>query len=102
MTILKDRPVWIFREHRSGSTWLAKTIADILGREHIFFDAGDYTKLSVEGQIKYFMDRPVEPADNNRVFSTHTFKALESLESIETLEALESIETLETSDFDIL
>jgi hypothetical protein len=80
MTILKDRPIWIFREHRSGSTWLAKTIAEILDREHIFFDTGDYTKLSGEGQIKYFMNRPVEPADNNRVFSTHTFKALESLD----------------------
>jgi hypothetical protein len=52
MTILKDRPIWIFREHRSGSTWLAKTIAEILDREHIFFDTGDYTKLSGEGQIK--------------------------------------------------
>ena len=79
MNELTDRPVWIFREHRSGSTWLAKTIADILGREHIFFDTGEFTRLTGEGQIQYFIDRQVEPEDNNRVFSTHTFKALESL-----------------------
>lgn len=68
--------LWLFREPRTGSSWLNIKLSKILNRERNFLDT--YTKGDL---TKYFLNRIQQDTDYNQILSTHHFKALESLKN---------------------
>ena len=68
--------LWLFREPRTGSTWLDIKLSKILNRERNFLGK----PLKGEG-LKFFLDRSQQDTDHNKILSTHYFEALKSLKN---------------------
>ncbi len=68
--------LWLFREPRTGSSWLNIKLSKLLNRERNFLDdqaIGDLTN--------FFLKRIQHEDDINHILSTHHFQALESLQN---------------------
>lgn len=68
--------LWLFREPRTGSSWLNIKLSKILNRERNFLDDKAQGDLST-----FFLNRSQQDSDYNQILSTHYFKALESLKN---------------------
>ena len=63
--------IWVFREHRSGSTWFIKKIAYLLKRPDNFLEMPE----------KLFLARKQTNQDSKEILNTHNFVALKSLKN---------------------
>lgn len=78
-----NKLVCIFREPRSGSTWLSNKVASVLNREHLFFES--IIPQDTTERKAYFENRKQSLEDSNYVLSTHLFYALQHLKHYENI-----------------
>lgn len=77
---LKDRIIWLFREPRSGSTWLTKELSFRLKRKPEFLVSKD--ERFIQGPersafvFEYFDKIVPKDDDNKKLFHTHAFDGL--------------------------
>lgn len=81
-----DRIIWLFREPRSGSDWLTRSLSNALKRQVYFINKNtvpypkNVTSSKRTEQI-YFENRKQELNDHTLLLNTHCFNALESLDN---------------------
>lgn len=80
---LKDRVIWLFREPRSGSTWLTAELVNKLKRKSIFAsiqEGKDVWGPKRKPYISAFFDSMIpKDDDNTKLFHTHEFDGLENV-----------------------
>lgn len=71
-----NRIVWLFREPRSGSTWLTRKLPELMDREHVFIEKS-MTQLDMSERLEAFSQRAQCEQDFDSILSTHHFMFLE-------------------------
>ena len=74
------RIIWLFREPRSGSTWITRKLAEITGREHVFIEQS-MTHLTMDRRLANFGNRVQTDRDFDCILSTHHFMFLEHMKN---------------------
>ena len=86
-----NRPIWCFREPRSGSSWFVRYIQNNLGKNRLFFDLDipffsktdvytiPHSESKKEQILNFFKERNQQQIDSKYILCTHEFIALESL-----------------------
>lgn len=72
--------IWLFREPRSGSTWITRKLSELTGREHIFIERS-MTHLTMDRRLEEFGHRTQSDQDYNSILSTHHFTFLEYMKN---------------------
>lgn len=74
------RIIWLFREPRSGSTWITRKLAELTGREHVFIEQS-MTQLTMDQRLADFGNRVQVDRDFDCILSTHHFMFLEHMKN---------------------
>ena len=72
------RPIWVFAEERSGSTWLTDTLCLLLNRRHAYIEM-DREEIDDDGWAAIVGHDPVAYSAADCVFQTHRFAILKSV-----------------------
>ena len=75
-----NRIIWLFRETRSGGTWLASYLSSKLNRTPIFLEEGLPTNLSLFEKIKRIGERTQIDSDYNSILHTHIYELIKMLD----------------------
>jgi LPS sulfotransferase NodH len=70
--------IWLFREPRSGSTWLTRKLSELTNREHVFIEKS-MLHMTLDKRLSEFAQRKQQDQDFNSVLSTHHFTFLEHI-----------------------
>ena len=74
------RIIWLFREPRSGSTWLTRKLVELTGRDHVFIEQS-MMQLTMDRRLADFRNRVQSDRDFDCILSTHHFMFLECIEN---------------------
>lgn len=73
-----NRVVWLFKEQRSGSSWLCNHICNVTELNYEFVER-DYQHLSRPERIKTILSREKQDSDIGSLLHTHMFEGLLTL-----------------------
>jgi len=71
--------IWLFREPRSGSTWITRKLAELTAREHVFIEQ-TMSCLTMDKRLAVFGNRVQTDRDYDSILSTHHFTFLEHMD----------------------
>ena len=69
-----NRIIWLFRETRSGSTWLAGYLCSKLNRTSIFLEEDLPKSMTLDDKIKRLSGRKQLESDRNVIIHTHIYE----------------------------
>lgn len=69
-----NRIIWLFRETRSGSTWLSSYLCDKLNKKSVFLEAELPTLLPLVEKIKIIKNREQLKSDYESIIHTHVYE----------------------------
>lgn len=82
---LATRPIWVFKQPRTGSHWFTYSLGSYLKREPVTFDEELHSQRRFpypeQHVVDFFVARKQQPADVNSIIHTHHFYAMESLKN---------------------
>lgn len=73
-----NRVVWLFKEQRSGSSWLCNHICNVTKLNYVFVE-GEYQQLGRHERIKTILSRERQDSDIGSLLHTHLFEGLLTL-----------------------
>ena len=66
-----NRIIWLFRESRSGSTWLTSHLIKTLNKKSLFLDDGLDNSMSLHKKIDLLKHREQQDSDYDYILHTH-------------------------------
>ncbi len=79
---MNSRIIWLFKEYRSGSSWLCNYICKTLNINYLFVE-GEYQHLKKSDRIINILNRTPVESDSKTLLHTHLFEGITSLKKYE-------------------